>query len=241
MDGGVPMSRELDALASVWAGQPSQASWSGARWLAQDEHAPTAVREPGEAVDVHLADSLVALELDARAGGAARSPTSGTAPASRAGARGRPAGGGRQPGREPAAQVRVPASVLCAAAAWRTPASCVRGRRSGAEGLGAHDVVLARALAPQPVVLEYAAPLLRMGGIAGRLARQARRQEAERAASAAGSWACAGRRSARSSHSRARRDHHLHVFEKVAETPARFPRRAGIARKRPLGGELRSA
>jgi 16S rRNA (guanine527-N7)-methyltransferase len=31
------------------------------------------------------------------------------------------------------------------------------------------------------------------------------------------------------------RDHHLHVFEKVAETPSRFPRRAGVARKRPLG------
>ncbi len=31
------------------------------------------------------------------------------------------------------------------------------------------------------------------------------------------------------------RDHHLHVFEKVAATPPRFPRRAGIARKRPLG------
>jgi 16S rRNA (guanine527-N7)-methyltransferase len=30
------------------------------------------------------------------------------------------------------------------------------------------------------------------------------------------------------------RDHHLHVFEKVAETPSRFPRRAGVARKRPL-------
>ena len=31
-------------------------------------------------------------------------------------------------------------------------------------------------------------------------------------------------------------DHHLHVFEKVTETPSRFPRRAGVARKRPLGG-----
>src|SRR5438445_595028 len=28
---------------------------------------------------------------------------------------------------------------------------------------------------------------------------------------------------------------HLHVFEKVAETPARFPRRPGMALKRPLG------
>jgi 16S rRNA (guanine527-N7)-methyltransferase len=31
------------------------------------------------------------------------------------------------------------------------------------------------------------------------------------------------------------RDHHLHVFEKVRPTPDRFPRRAGAARKRPLG------
>ncbi len=30
------------------------------------------------------------------------------------------------------------------------------------------------------------------------------------------------------------RDHHLHVLRKVAPTPARFPRRAGQARKRPL-------
>ncbi len=32
------------------------------------------------------------------------------------------------------------------------------------EGVSRYDVVTARALAPQPVVLEYAAPLLRMGG-----------------------------------------------------------------------------
>ena len=30
------------------------------------------------------------------------------------------------------------------------------------------------------------------------------------------------------------RDHTLHVFRKVAETPERFPRRAGMATKRPL-------
>jgi 16S rRNA (guanine527-N7)-methyltransferase len=28
---------------------------------------------------------------------------------------------------------------------------------------------------------------------------------------------------------------HLHVFRKVAPTPAGFPRRAGMAKKRPLG------
>ena len=31
------------------------------------------------------------------------------------------------------------------------------------------------------------------------------------------------------------RDHTLHVFRKVAPTPPRFPRRAGMAVKRPLG------
>jgi 16S rRNA (guanine527-N7)-methyltransferase len=31
------------------------------------------------------------------------------------------------------------------------------------------------------------------------------------------------------------RDHHLHVLRKVADTPGRFPRRPGQARKRPLG------
>jgi 16S rRNA (guanine527-N7)-methyltransferase len=32
------------------------------------------------------------------------------------------------------------------------------------------------------------------------------------------------------------RDHHLHVYEKIVRTPERFPRRPGMARKRPLGG-----
>jgi 16S rRNA (guanine527-N7)-methyltransferase len=30
------------------------------------------------------------------------------------------------------------------------------------------------------------------------------------------------------------RDRHLHVYVKVADTPARFPRRAGVATRRPL-------
>jgi 16S rRNA (guanine527-N7)-methyltransferase len=29
---------------------------------------------------------------------------------------------------------------------------------------------------------------------------------------------------------------HLHVLRKIAETPPGFPRRPGVARKRPLGG-----
>jgi 16S rRNA (guanine527-N7)-methyltransferase len=34
---------------------------------------------------------------------------------------------------------------------------------------------------------------------------------------------------------------HLHSYVKVAPTPQRFPRRAGMARKRPLGGRPESS
>ena len=34
---------------------------------------------------------------------------------------------------------------------------------------------------------------------------------------------------------------HLHVLRKVAPTPGRFPRRPGMARKRPLGAKNRPA
>ena len=113
---------------------------------------------------------------------------------------------------------------------------CARAEewRAGSE---AHDLVVARALAPQPVVLEYAAPLLRVGG---RLVDWRGRRdgaEEERGARAAAELGLRPRRGASPSqpfagaHSR-----HLHVFEKVGTTPPRFPRRPGMARKRPLGG-----
>ncbi len=105
-------------------------------------------------------------------------------------------------------------------------------------GAGQADVVVARAVAAQPVVLEYAAPLLRIGGSLvdwrGRRAPEEeewadraaailgmRREEIHRPAPVAGAT-----------------EHHLHVFVKTAETPERFPRRPGIARKRPLGKPL---
>jgi len=94
---------------------------------------------------------------------------------------------------------------------------------------------VARALAPQTVVLEYAAPLLRNGGALvdwrGRRSAEAEAQ-ADRAATVLGLRRQEIRRVAPFEGAT---DHHLHVFTKVHETPPRFPRRAGIARKRPLG------
>jgi 16S rRNA (guanine527-N7)-methyltransferase len=94
---------------------------------------------------------------------------------------------------------------------------------------------VARALAPQPVVLEYAAPLLRIGGV---LVDWRGRRDRERERQSAAAIQQLGLRSVqlrRTAPFEGARDRHLHVFEKVAITPARFPRRAGIARKRPLG------
>jgi 16S rRNA (guanine527-N7)-methyltransferase len=97
------------------------------------------------------------------------------------------------------------------------------------------DVVTARALAALPVVCEYAAPLLREGG--SLVAWKGRLDEAEAADGAAAAAALgltppeatpvdpypgAGPAT-------------LVVARKIAPTPDRFPRRPGIARKRPLG------
>ena len=53
--------------------------------------------------------------------------------------------------------------MLAAAGIVNASVVCARAEE-GKAGLGGNDVVLARALAAQPVVLEYAAPLLRLGG-----------------------------------------------------------------------------
>ncbi len=47
----------------------------------------------------------------------------------------------------------------------RTPGSICARAEDWPDGLDSDDVVTARALAPQPVVLEYAAPLLLRGGV----------------------------------------------------------------------------
>ena len=61
------------------------------------------------------------------------------------------------------------------AAAQRTRAVVHARAEAWPDGLGAHDLVTARALAPLAVVAEYAAPLLASAG-PGRLARPARRR-----------------------------------------------------------------
>jgi 16S rRNA (guanine527-N7)-methyltransferase len=103
------------------------------------------------------------------------------------------------------------------------------------DGLGRFDVVTARALAPLAVVAEYAAPLLRVGGTA---VFWRGRRDPEDEASATAATAELGLLigeivSVQPYPAAVHR--HLHLMSKVMDTPPRFPRRAGMAAKRPLG------
>jgi 16S rRNA (guanine527-N7)-methyltransferase len=201
---------------------------------AADDHASTTVREPAAAVDRHVADSLVALDL----------------PEVRAARRIADLGSGAGwPGLAlaaalPRATVTLveSASRRCrylervVAAAGLANVTVVHARAEAwPEGIGVHDLVTARALAALPVLCEYAAPLLALGGalVAWKGTVQEEEERAGAAAAAELGLVAAGERAV---------DPYpgagpavLHVFRKVASTPARFPRRPGVAAKRPLG------
>jgi 16S rRNA (guanine527-N7)-methyltransferase len=103
-------------------------------------------------------------------------------------------------------------------------------------GIGANDVVTARALAPLAVICEYAAPLLARDGalVAWKGARSESEEAPARVAARELGLEPIAVRPVRPYEDA--RDHHLHVYLKVRDTPNRYPRRPGIARKRPLGG-----
>jgi 16S rRNA (guanine527-N7)-methyltransferase len=109
----------------------------------------------------------------------------------------------------------------------RVPAGLGGGRE-------AYDAVTARAVAPLAVLVEYAAPLLRPDGVlvAWKGARDAVEEGAGTAA--AEKVGMAVKEVVPVQPYRASENRHLHVYRKIAPTPPGFPRRAGMARKRPL-------
>ena len=201
--------------------------------VAAEPAAITTVRDPAEGVDAHVADSLVALEL----------------PAVRAARRVADLGsGGGFPGLAlaialPAAHVALVESVgrKCAFLAGAVSelglanAEVVNGRAEAwPQGIGAHDLVVARALAPLAVLVEYAAPLLDLGGaLVAWKGRPEPAEEADGAAAAVALGMSAPEAIAVEPFAGAR-DRHLYLTSKVSPTPARYPRRAGMARKRPI-------
>lgn len=201
--------------------------------LAADPTAPTTVTAAAAAVDVHVADSLSGLVVE---------------PLRRAGHIADLGAGAGFPGLVlaaalPGASVSLVESVgrRCAfldralAASGLRNARVVCERAEGWEdGRERCDAVTARALAPLGVLVEYAAPLLRDGGVLVAY-KGARDRDEEEAAARAGAIVGLECEEVVRVHPYTGAEHRsLHVWSKVAPTPARFPRRAGMARKRPL-------
>ncbi|MGI8921483.1 MAG: 16S rRNA (guanine(527)-N(7))-methyltransferase RsmG [Solirubrobacteraceae bacterium] len=204
--------------------------------LAGDDTAPTPIRDPARAVDAHVADSLSALELDpvreahriADLGAGAGFPGAALAAVL------------------PHARVSLLESVgrkaafltRAVTAAGLTNVEVVPERvELWDAGHERFDLVTARALAPLAVIAEYAAPLLIHEGWL--VAWKGRRSEDEEAAGdrAASLVGLAWREIRRVEPFVAAGERHLHLFQKIAPTPEGFPRRPGMARKRPLGRE----
>jgi 16S rRNA (guanine527-N7)-methyltransferase len=209
--------------------------------LAAEPDPHTTVTEPQAALEVHVADSLSGLEVD-ELRAARRIADIGA--------------GAGFPGLVLA--VALPqAQVDLVESAGRKTAVVDRLIRAGdvsnarsittrAEELGgvpaalgggrdAYDAVTARAVGPLAVLVEYAAPLLREGGVlvAWKGARDADEEAAGAAAARELAMAVEEVRPVRPFESSENR--HLHVFRKTSPTPPGFPRRPGMARKRPLG------
>jgi 16S rRNA (guanine527-N7)-methyltransferase len=110
----------------------------------------------------------------------------------------------------------------------RTPAALGGGGE-------AYDAVTARAVGPLAVLVEYAAPLLRVDGIL--VAWKGARDSTEEAsgAAAAEKVGMSVKEVLPVQPFPSSENRHLHVIRKISPTPPEFPRRAGMARKRPLG------
>jgi 16S rRNA (guanine527-N7)-methyltransferase len=201
--------------------------------LRHDASAPTSVRDEQAVLNDHLADSLVALELsEVRAaqtitdlGSGAGLPGLALAAALPEAAVWLVESNGRKCGFLKRAQAACGLEnvtvVNTRAELWR-------------EGFERSELVTARAVGPLPVVAEYAAPLLRRNAtlVVWRGARD--RQEEAAAARAAGKLGLEAREPLAVSPYAGARRRHLHLMSKVRDTPDRFPRRPGVAAKRPL-------
>jgi 16S rRNA (guanine527-N7)-methyltransferase len=204
--------------------------------LADEPAPPTTVREPRQALDIHVADSLAALQLPA------------VQEAERIADLGAGAGfpGLALAAALPSAQVDLVEATwrkcevidrLAAAAGLDRRARAVPARAeewAAGEGRGAYDLVTARALAPLAVICEYAAPLLRLGGsfVAWKGARDADEESA--GATAASELGLSPPEVVAAAPYMGSRNRHLYVYSKVMDTPDRYPRRAGVASRKPI-------
>jgi 16S rRNA (guanine527-N7)-methyltransferase len=232
----MPADKGLAALVRRYELDSDQAARLDAlaRYTAGPRRAPTSARARGDLLNVHIADSLVGLEVDALRRGALVADIGS---------------GAGFPGMPLAIALPGAAFTLIESQTGRcvylelaiaevgvSNATVVCDRaEQWVEGRAANDAVVARALAQPTVVLEYAAALLRVGGaLIDWRGKRAPSEEARarRAGKELGMQQIEVRPVVPYEGATER---HLHVYLKVRETPVRFPRRAGLARRRPLG------
>lgn len=209
-----------------------------ARLLELVDQAPlslTTVRDPGRAVEIHIADSLTGLAVPALRSAASIADLGS---------------GGGFPGLVlaaalPAARVTLVESVGKKATFLRAAANQLGLRNvtvvtaraeAWPDGIGAHDVVTARALATLNVLLEYAAPLLRLGGalVAWKSAMSEAELSDAGAAAALLQMSPPNRIQVAPEAVKGADLRYLYVSSKLSETPEGYPRREGMARKRPI-------
>jgi 16S rRNA (guanine527-N7)-methyltransferase len=206
--------------------------------LLEQPEAPTSVHDPLKVIDVHIADSLAGLDVaELRAARLIADLGAGAG----------------LPGLVLAAALPEARVALVEAAARKCKflrhaigtmglenAEVVWSRaESWSAGLGRCDAVCARALATLSVLCEYAAPLLREGGILVAWKGAVSEAEAIDGAAAAAQLGLAPQpvRSVIPFPGSERRT--LHVLRKAAPTPPNYPRRPGIATKRPISATNR--
>jgi 16S rRNA (guanine527-N7)-methyltransferase len=228
------VEHRLDQLAARYGLSPDAVAALRAllEHQAADEHASTTVRTIDEAVDRHVADSLVALDR----------------PEVRRARRLADLGAGAGwPGLALAAALPACAVALVESASRRCQ---YLARATDAAGLGnvevvharaeewrpePQDVVTARALAALPVVCEYAAPLLREGGTLIAWKGELGTGEAAAGARAAELLGLSAPEAVDVDPYAGAGPATLVIAHKIAPTPGRYPRRPGMALKRPLG------
>ena len=201
--------------------------------LATDDTAPTTVRALDQAVETHVADALSGLAVPELAA-ARRVADLGAG----AGVPGLVLAAAR-----PSLRVTEVESVgkkcafmeqaIAVMGIANADVVCARAEQWTA-GFGACDAVTARALAPLPVLVEYAAPLLAPGGVLVAWKADVEPSEHADGDAAAEILGLAGARVVPVPPFPGADRRSLYVYLKVGSVPNGYPRRAGMARKRPL-------